>query len=235
MEFEETEIVPKAEITEQTNLLETARKVHIVDTESCQAGTDVALTAKRLRLKIEKYHKPHIDNAHKAHKDLVKAMKELTEPLKKAEDWIKDQIVSYNREIERVRQEAAARAQKEAEEKLRAEKERLEAEALAAADKGDEEAFVQAEQEKNEITKEDFIPVPQPKETMPSSVSTRKNWQVEITDLPALIKAVIEGHAPNNFIIANEKVIKQWAKAVGDTQKIPGIRVYDKGTVTLRT
>lgn len=231
----ETKIVPKAEITEQTNLLETARKVNIIDAVSCQEGTEVALTAKRLRLKIEKYHKPHIDNAHKAHKDLVKAMKELTEPLKKAEEWIKGQIVIYNREIERVRLEAAEKAQREAEEKLRAEKERLEAEALAAAEKGDEEAFTQAEQEREEVTKEDFTPVQAPVEKMPTGVSARKNWQVEITDLPALIKAVIETKAPESFVIANEKVIKHWAKAVGDTQKIPGVRVYDKGTVTLRT
>lgn len=233
--MEKVEIVPKEEVTEQSNLLEVARKVHIVDVESCQEGTDVALTAKRLRLKIEKYHKPHIDNAHKAHKDLVKAMKELTEPLKKAEDWIKRQIVDYNREIERVRLEAAIKAQKEAEEKLRQEKERLDKIAMEAAEKNDESAFEEATQESESITEQDFTPVQQPKEAMPTGVSTRKNWQVEITDLKALIKAVMEGHAPENFIIANEKAIKQWAKAVGDTQKIPGIKVYDKGTVSLRT
>lgn len=235
MEFVEgKEIVPEKDLIEQTNFLEIARKVCIVDAESCNKGTEIALTAKRLRLKIEKYHKPHIDNAHKAHKDLVGAMNGLTKPLKKAEDWIKNQIVAYNREIERVRREAAEKAQKEAEEKLKLEKEKLEAEALVAAEEGNQEAFDRAQAEAEEISTQDFTPVQAPPEKMPIGVSARKNWQVEITDLPALIKAVMEEKAPKNFISADMKVIKQWAKAVGISQKIPGIRIWDKGTVSLR-
>ena len=56
-------------------------------------------------------------------------------------EWkkIKNEMIRYNREMERIRQEAAAKAQREEEERARLERERLEKEALEAIEAGKEE------------------------------------------------------------------------------------------------
>jgi hypothetical protein len=228
------QIVPATEVNESNDILAQAQRFHIVDSHTCKQGTELAKTAKQVRCKIENYHRPHIDRANKAHKELVRAMKELTEPLKQAENAIKGQVMTYTIKIERLRREAAEKAQREAEEKARKERERLEAEALKAAEEGDNETFSELAAEKEMVSPDDYVPVPEPAENLPEGVSTRKNWQVEITNLDALIQSVIDGKAPKNFITADMKVIGKWAKAVGDSQKVRGIRVYDKGTVSLR-
>lgn len=229
------EIVPKEEVTEANKLLVLAKTIHIIDAKTCDQAAQIALKVKKRRCKIESYHRPHIDRLNVAKTEMLKSMKEITEPLKAVENHIKVQIIGYNDHIERLRLEAAEKAQREAEEAARKDQERLDKEALEAVKKGDEEALARAEAEKEMVDPQDHLPVPAPPEKMPQGVSTRANWQAEVTDLPALIRAVMEGHAPKNFIGANEKAIGKYAKATEGTRKIPGVRFYDKRTVTLRT
>lgn len=229
------EIIPVETQKQAGTWLELAKEVAIIDQLSMMAADTFAKDIKRFRLSVEKEIKPHVETAFKAYKGIKGLMDKFCVPLKDAEQQIKNKMIEYNREMERIRVEAAEKAQREAEEVARKERERLEREALEAMDKGNEEEAELKAAQAEEVNAQDHIPVAQPGMVAPKGTTIKKNWQVEITDKDALIKAVLEEKAPSKFIIPDLKVIGQWAKAVGDTQKIPGIRVYDKGTVSIRT
>ncbi len=231
-----TELVSPAIQTGTQTWLEKAKNFQIVDQESLIIISAMALDIKRFRTKtVEMELGPPKEATNKAHKVASALFNKYVNPLKSAEEQCTTKISAYQQEMERIRLKAADEAQKSAEDSARKDRERLDNEALNAVEKGDEEGLARAKAEKEMVDPQDHLPVPTPPEKMPQGVSTRANWQAEVTDLPALIRAVMEGHAPQNFIVANEKTIGKYGKATEGTQKIPGIRFYDKGTVSLRT
>ncbi len=56
-------------------------------------------------------------------------------------------------------------------------------------------------------------------------VAVSENWQYEIVD---------EGAIPREYLIPDEKKIRSAVKAMKGMTKIPGVRVYDAGTVRVR-
>lgn len=60
--------------------------------------------------------------------------------------------------------------------------------------------------------------------------STRENWQAEGTDLMATVKAVAAGTVPLEALTWNTAWLGQRAKQMKGDTKIPGVRVWDKGT-----
>lgn len=230
------EIVNNAIQTGTETWLEKAKNFIITDSESLKVAGVMALAIKKFRTKtVQKELGPPKEAAGQAHKVACALFNKYVNPLLAAEKQLTVKIYTHEQKMEQIRRIAAEKAEREAEEAARKERERLEAEALKAADAGDDEAFALAETEKEMVSSEDFVPIPAPKENMPAGISTRANWQVEVIDETAALKAAIGGQAPANFAMLNMKAINKWAKAVGKSQKIPGIRVWDAGTVSLRS
>lgn len=216
--------------------LERAKNFEIIDSESLKIAGSLVLDVKRFRTKtVIPDLGPQKAATGRAHKVACTLYNKYVNPLLAVEKQFTTKIYAYEQKMERIRREAAEKAEREAEERNRKEKKQLEAVALAAADRGDEEAFAQAEAKKEMISPEDYIPIPAPPERMPTGISTRKNWQFEVTNFKALVEAWRKGDVSSGFITADLKAIGKFVKAVGDTQKIPGIRVYDVGTVGLRS
>ena len=59
-----------------------------------------------------------------------------------------------------------------------------------------------------------------------AGVSERKDWDFEITD-PELL--------PRKYLIPDEQKIRKVAKALGAECKIPGVRVFQKGVISVRS
>jgi hypothetical protein len=61
-----------------------------------------------------------------------------------------------------------------------------------------------------------------------TEVRFRTIWDAEVTDLRALVKAVVEGGAPLACVTADEKYLRKRAGADRDQLQIPGVRVYSR-------
>jgi hypothetical protein len=218
-------------------LIKQAEGVKITDHDSLTIANEYAQKIKMAHKLIEGAMEPRRKELYDTYKNHKALMDGYCGPLKEAEKEIKNGIIDYNLEQERIRQDEAekARIKAEAEAEAERERERLRKEADEAADKGDEERFEELAAQVEDVSAQDHMPVAQPAYMPPKGTTIKKNWQFEVNNLSVLIEAVIKGKAPSNFIIPNEKAIKAWVKAVGKSQEIPGIRVFDKGTVSIRS
>jgi hypothetical protein len=173
--------------------------------------------------------------------------------LANAEKIIKDKMLTFQRAEEKRRQEAEAAARRQAEEAAR--KAREEAEALAAeqrrqaeeaAKAGDvsraAEAAAEAEntlaaaEVQIEAQTSAAIAAPVAQAPRAAGIGIRENWQAEVTDLHALIRAAAEN--PTAFAMylqPNDQALRATAKATKGATKIPGVRIYDAGTVSARS
>lgn len=140
-----------------------------------------------------------------------------TERLEAAKKALTAGMLTYQRQ----KQEAAAEAQRRANEAAEKERARLaqRAERAEASGKADK---AEALREQAMTTVAPVVAISQAKA---KGVSTRANWQFEVTD-PSLI--------PREFLMVDEKKIGQVVKAMKGDTNIPGIRVWDAGTVVAR-
>jgi hypothetical protein len=62
----------------------------------------------------------------------------------------------------------------------------------------------------------------------------KKVWKAEVYDLKALLKAILEGQAPERLISANMPEINKLVGALGETMNIPGIRLKQEDQIAVR-
>ena len=67
-----------------------------------------------------------------------------------------------------------------------------------------------------------------------SGPQVRANWSFEVTDKMALVKAVAAGTVSHEAVEPNETYLRKRAQADKSTCQIPGVRVWDAGTVVQR-
>ena len=65
-------------------------------------------------------------------------------------------------------------------------------------------------------------------------VSYRENWTAEVDDLIALCAAVAAGDVPADLVQPNMKRLREMAKAMKDTFKVPGCRAVVKKVMQVR-
>lgn len=179
---------------------------------------------------------------------------------RKAESIYKRSMQTYHDAKERERREAqrAAEAEQrrleaEAREKHQAELERAKAEASErereALEKAEELAQAGKPEEADRLLEEYEIEArhvaatipPEPAPTVPtvhvpetpkaSGVSYRDNWKAEVTDLDALLQAIVEGKAPKSLVKIDSAKLNQLAKAMKDELRYPGVRAYNDRVV----
>lgn len=197
-----------------------------------------------LKKKIAETFDKHIANAFKAHKDLVAEKKEHENPLIEAEGYIKRAMLGYQQEQERIRREAEAKAQEEA----RKQREKLEAQAAKAIEKGKTEKA-----EALQVAAASVV-VPILVSTMPkvAGISTRITYKASVTDKAALIEAVAGGRrrvqrsfdgdqrrramvVPIIAVDANSTFLNQQARAMKSTLAYPGVTVEQETGIANRS
>lgn len=67
-----------------------------------------------------------------------------------------------------------------------------------------------------------------------SSVSVKKTWTAEITDIVALALAVGEGRLPAHFIEPNMQALKDFAREMGETREHNGVKYYQAVSTSVR-
>jgi hypothetical protein len=141
---------------------------------------------------LEAAVKPVISDANARHKLLIATAKPWQSRWTTMADGLKSLIIMYKRHQE----ELIRRQNQELERAANAERLRLDKEAKAALRNGDMEAAQDAMDAVNQVV----TPVIAQATPVLDNSSTRKPWQVEVTDAEALVKAIAAGIVPLSAI-----------------------------------
>jgi hypothetical protein len=159
---------------------------------------------------------------------VLAAEKEDVGPLNKEKARLGGLLTTYQA-AERRKREEEERIAREAAEKQAEEETLQRAIELAAA--GEEEA-ADAVLEEPIIAAPVVIPASAPK---PTGSVTRKNYDIEVTDLKALVAAVAAGKLPLLCISANESFIRNQAKAMKEAFSMEGVKLVVTESTSFRS
>lgn len=207
----------------------------IVDKKTFDEVDSKTKALKKIRLLVKNLLEPEVKGIYKDYKDKKQVMDGFCDPLENIEKQKKQEMIAHERKMERIRQEAAEKAQKEAEEVARKERECLEKEAEEAAAAGDEEEFAEKTAQFEEVTAQDYTPVQQPSYMPPKGTSIKEKWLFAVTDFEVLVKAVAVGKAPLSCLKPDDVYLGQRARSDKKILNIPGVRVWNEGSVSMRT
>lgn len=197
---------------------ERARAAAVTDVDSYRMTAEMLLGIKALRAKVAETFDPHIQNAYRAHKDLVAEKQKAEAPLSEAERIIKDALRAFDAEQERIRREEQRRleevARKQEEDDRLARAAAMELEGQAFGD----EALVDEAHALIEGPAQPMPIAPVAKATPKvQGISYRDVWRFEVVD-PTKV--------PRQFLQVNESAIRSVVNGLKGNAQIPGVRVY---------
>ncbi len=201
-----------------------ARELQVIDQQSYEIAMNAAARCGRGIDRIEKLFGEARELAHKTHKAITSAIGSLVNPLKMAQELYGSKGYSWKK---------AEQARLNAEELARREKEK----AVKTDEKLDVAAFLDAagaHDEAEQVLEQPVTVAPREvKVATPEGTSTRENWQWRCVDIRKLIDAVATGAAPVGVLTTADTVITKMVKALKAETKLPGIEVWDKGSVAV--
>lgn len=212
------EVTPmeREEVEQQSLAIPTRAEALVVDSAAAyEVAAGFLRDLKTVRKRVDETFDPSIRKAHEAHKAAVALKKQFTDPLDAGERIIKGKITGYLSAEERRRREEELKLQAEAQQ--RAEEARI-AEAVAL-----EQAGYQGAAEQAIATPVKAAPVLLPPAAPKvAGLSKRENWTFRVVD-PALI--------PREYLMIDETKVRGVVRAMKGETRIPGIEVYDAGTI----
>ena len=203
--------------------LDTIKDMQIVDQMSYDNAGLHLKHAQQLEKKIKEFFDPHKKKAHDLHKGICASEKE---ELKPVQDVIKLLKGGMGKFIEEQRAIAREKEAKLAAEAKKQEEEKLLEEAKILEEAGEKELA-------EEVLEQDVhvnVSVQTP-DFKTNNVRTRKTHHARVTDLKALMVEVMEGRAPANLIIVDEKALNKLATSTKGSLKIKGVQFYEKESV----
>lgn len=204
-----------------------AHQLQITDTSMVQLAGEYLRDIKALRKLIAGKVDPVIKKNHEAHKASLDLKKDLESELVDADHTIAGKVATW--QTEQVREQRLLEVVAAA--KAKAVREEAEAEAQALRKAGEDElAELTAAEAKMVVASRPLDP---PSVRVPG-VSTRQVYKARVTDMVALVRAVADGRVPLAALQANEKVIGQQARSLGEALDWPGVEVLSDTVVVRR-
>lgn len=219
----------------------TVIEVKPIDTKSARESTEIAeglmnetslfkiktqidyeLAADMLKRIKSKYNE--VDNIRKnitkpldmAKKAVMELFNKPLTLLSNAESKLKENMIAFHNEQERIRKAEEEKLRKKAEEEELKKKEALEVRAQKAEEKGDTEKANELREKKEDI----FVPTPILSEPeQPKGISYKTLWSAEIVD---------QSQIPREYLIPNMQLLDKLASVYKDTKEIPGIKFVSK-------
>lgn len=194
-----------------------------------------------------------VDKAHEAHGAALKVWHRFWDPLEKIEKLLKSKILDFDRKKkaeeeakqraleaaeQKKRDEAARKIREEAEKKAREEAARVQRDRTLT--KAEKQATIEDIKASAQVVAEEQIatvqaaPMPTiaPMYDRSAAVSARQNWTAEVTDFTKLVLWVAQSPADRiGYLQPNDQALRSAAKAMKSMAKIPGVRIYDAGSV----
>lgn len=201
----------------------------IATVEDYETVAQIGREAAKVVREATDFYRPEVEKLHRIWKDKTEERASIVNPAEAVKDVAARLTGEWQREQERLRLEEQRRL--EAEEREKAEAQMLE-----------EAAALEREGRVEEATMLFETPVPVAPVAVNSSVpkvsgvsKPRDNWQVEVTDLRALVKAVADGKVPIQAIQPDMSWLNATAKVMKGILKFPGIRVVNRPKAAFRS
>ena len=203
-------------------VIRAARDMVVVDELSYQQAMALASECGRRSKKVEAEFAEAREKTHAAWKAVTTLIASFTKPLDEARSMLNKKGTRwYDAEMARRKAEA---------ERVRKQKEK--------ADE-DERLRLAEELAKNGNTKladavleESTYIAPAPVEAPTVTGSTRvAKWTFEVTDIMALLRAIVDGKEQASLIQLNTVLLGQMARQQKEAAKVTGVRFFDEGTI----
>ena len=194
-----------------------AAELKVTSPGTYRMANALLLQIKVVQGKVNEIFDPQIKKAHDAHRAALDTKRKFMDPLVATERSLKQQMIEYDREQERIAEKERRRLQHEADEKARKERERLEAHA----------AKLKTEKRRDEIlAKAETVVAPVvevPKATPKASGTTVLiTWDPVVED---------KAKVPEMFKLVDITALKRLGRTKDQPSDIPGIRWEEKRTM----
>lgn len=201
---------------------EQASSLVILNNEAYMLGESLLATCKQLENEVHEAYDSVVEKAHTAHKEAVAKRKQYLDPIEQARKILKQKMIVFQDEQERIRREEQARSEAEA-------RKRAEDEQLALAAELEKEGDTQAAEEVLAAPVQ-AAPVVAPKTVpAPSRLSAgRSIWNAEIVSFLALVKAVADGKQPVTLLEPNMQALNGLARSLKSGMNVPGVRATER-------
>lgn len=221
-------INPEADLEQETlTLYEQATALVISDQATYAAAGEVGKALKALDKKITDYFEP-LRVAAKANYDAVlKKKNDELAPVAEAMNIVRKTMNVYIQEQERIRQENERKARIQAEENAKKERERLEAQALAAIDKGKDEKAESLMEKAEAVYAEPVAVAPvidKTIQTASGNITQAKELQITVTDPRAFLAELVKRNVAPTMIEIKPGPLKAWVKA-NAIESFPGLGI----------
>lgn len=169
--------------------------------------------------RVKDYFAPTKESAHKTWKGIVEQEKAILSKLEDVERRVKDAVLAFDKEQDRIRREEEARLRREAEAKAEAERQRMLHEAQKLKGEEKTEAVIEALSVKPE-------PVAAPSPVMKTAhESTGTTWKARVVDITIL---------PRAYMLPDQKALDAIARESKGQEKIAGVEFYPVENLRIR-
>jgi hypothetical protein len=217
--------------TKALSVIDQAKDVVVTDAETYTSAGILWKSIGEMIKEVKETFDPICEAAHQAHKKATEKRAKYLDPLTAAQKSVKQLMSAYDLEQERIRQAEQRRLEEEA---RKAEEERRLQEAIEAEEEAKRNGATveEAAQEAQAIIEEPVYvpPVVLPKATpkLQGGPVYREVWSAQVTDIKALCKAVAEGRASTECVMANMPVLNKMATALKNTMNVPGVTAVSR-------
>jgi hypothetical protein len=207
-------------------VVERAASIVVASPDQYEIAAGFLKAVKAAQKRVEDWFAEPVKAAHSAWKALTNRRDETLQPLANAERTVKNKMVAYAQDQERIRAAEQARLQAEADERARREREAAE---KAAAKLKTPELREQRMAEAAAIA----APVVTVAATTPEvkGQSIRKTWKARIVDPKAAALAVMQWPDWSAYVSLNAAELNRFAARTKGSVSLPGVEWYEDATL----
>lgn len=210
-----------------STLQEQIQAVSFTKMEDLSRANELLASVLSLKDEIERYHEPIKRPLKDAHAAACKAEHDDLDPVVALEKKLKHGIAALDVKLRQLEMEAARARQQAAAEAGSAMQQQM----IEAARQSGASDEVLASLGAMEL----LVPVVETESfARPKGYSTRDQFEIEVTDILELARAVVSGSIQKEVLQANTKLLAAMAKASNGDLQIPGVRITKKVNVTGR-
>lgn len=214
---------------EWLQVVEATKTLEITDAESKETAVGYGRLLQASEKELAKLFTEAKQAVDQIKKPILQMEKDDLGAIKTAKDALGVIVQAYNRQQERIHQDALRKAQEEA--RKAAEEQRL-AEAIALEQAGEKE---EAEQVLNEKPMMSAPVIVQKSNAKVAGEVAKQTYSAQVTNLQDLVRAVASGLVPIQAVKADEPWLNSQARAFRDGLSYPGVKVVAKDTLHFRS
>lgn len=222
---------------EALTLKQRAETMQIVTSEDYQSSAEMRKVLKDLDKNIVAFFEPMKKSTHEAWKSVCNKENEARKPITEADAIVSKKRTVWYDEQERIRKEAEAKAQREAEEAAKKERDRLLSLAVKADEKGKDEKAEDLLEQAEQVYVEPVFVAPVVAKTVKldggGSATRIKDVEVIVVNPLLLIQEIAAGRVPITVIEVKPGVLKTWVKAT-DSKQVPGLAIRETSREAVR-